>query len=118
MVSTNTKSGKAFLLTVNEKSLEFYQDIFDYLNNLKNRNYILVTEHIGQENKHYHIYVQYENSRRLSLAKLHGAHVEKCFGSAQKNIDYCKCEDEKHKSLGVTAVLIEEEGEPKMNGRH
>jgi len=116
MVSTSTKAGKNFILTLNETTLEFYQDIFNYLNNLRGRNYILVTEHIGQPNRHYHIYIQYENTKRLSLARLHGAHVEKCFGSAQKNIDYLYARDEKHKNEGVTAVLIAEEGEPKLKG--
>ena len=116
MVSTSTKSSTAFLLTINEKSLEFYQDIFEYLTKLKGFNYILVTEHLGQENKHYHAYVQYQHSKRLSLAKLHGAHVEKCYGSAQKNIDYCRCEDKKHQDAGVTAVLIDEEGTPRLKG--
>ena len=77
---------------------------------------MLVVEHIGQENKHYHAYVQYDKPKRLSLAKLHGAHVEKAYGSAQQNIDYCKCEDAKHKEKGITYILIDEEGEPKLKG--
>lgn len=116
MVSTTTKSGKNFIFTLNEASLEFYQDIFDYLNNLRGRNYILVTEHIGQENKHYHIYVQYENAKRLSIARLHGAHAEKALGSAQRCIDYLHARDEKHRQQGVTAILIDEQGEPRLKG--
>ena len=110
------KSAIAFLLTVNEASLEFYQDIYQYLKGLSQFQYILVTEHIGQENKHYHIYVQYRHSKRLSVARLHGAHFEQCYGSAQQNIDYCMCEDKKHKDAGITAIVIDEEGEPKFKG--
>lgn len=83
---------------------------------LKGMRYILVTEHYGQENKHYHCFVQYETSKRLSIEKLCGAHVEKCYGSAQSNIDYCRALDKKHKKLGVTAKDIFESGEPKFHG--
>ena len=105
-----------FILTLNEASLEYYTDIINYLKSLTGLCYILVTEHIGQENKHYHVYVQYKNAKRLAVSKLHGAHFEKCYGSAQQNIRYCKAEDDKHKELGITAVLIEEEGEPMLKG--
>jgi len=115
MVSKN-KTSKNFILTLNLASLEYYQDILDYLKSLSGLTYILVTEHLGQENKHYHVYVQYENSKKLSIAKLKGAHVEKCWGSAQSNINYLMAEDEKHKALGVTAIKIYEEGEPRLKG--
>lgn len=110
------KTSKNFILTLNPAALEFYQDILDYLKSLSGLQYILVTEHLGQENKHYHVYVQYENSKRLSIRKLKGAHVEKCWGSAQSNIKYLMAEDDKHKSLGVTALKIHEEGEPRPKG--
>ena len=48
--------------------------------------YYLCCEHIGQENKHYHIYVQYDNPKKLAFKKLHGCHVEKSYGSAQQNM--------------------------------
>lgn len=109
-------TSRAFLLTCNATVLEYYEDIKRYLLGIKNCNYYLCTEHIGQENKHYHIYVQYEKPAYLSYRKLHGAHVDKCFGSAQANIAYLKCEDEKHKSLGITFELIDEEGTAKLKG--
>lgn len=79
-----SKSASSFILTLNQLSLEYYQDIYNYLIGLSQFQYILVTEHLGQENKHYHIYVQYKRSKRLSMSHLHGAHLEKSFGSAQK----------------------------------
>lgn len=109
-------TSRNFLLTINEQSLEFYQDIVDYVTKLNQFQYMLVTEHIGQENKHYHMFLQYNTSKRLSVARLHGAHIDKCFGSAQQNIDYCKCQDKKHKDLGITYILIDEKGEPKLKG--
>lgn len=109
-------TSRNFILTLNPATLEFYQDIIQYLKSLVGLNYLLVTEHIGQAQKHYHVYVQYERSKKLSVNKLHGAHFEKCYGSAQQNIQYCKAEDKKHKDEGVTAVVIEEEGEPVFKG--
>lgn len=117
MVS-NVSTARNFILTLNPAALEFYADILAYLKSLSGLNYILVTEHIGEvETKHYHIYVQYENSKKLSIRKLKGAHVEKCFGSAQANIRYCKAQDEKHKEQGVDALIILEEGRPNLKGQ-
>lgn len=116
MTKENNFSGRNFLLTLNLTTLEFYRDIIDYLKGLSQFQYLLCCEHIGQENKHYHVYVQYNNTKRLNTKKLHGAHIEKCFGSAQQNIDYCKCLDKKHKEAGIISLLIEEYGEPKFKG--
>ncbi|ORX42955.1 hypothetical protein BCR36DRAFT_415806 [Piromyces finnis] len=87
---------KNFILTLNPSALEFYADIKTYLKSLVGLKYFLVTEHIGQAQKHYHIFVQYQNSKNLSIRRLKGAHLERCYGSAQQNIRYCKAEDEKH----------------------
>lgn len=109
-------SSRNFILTLNPASLEYYADIVEYLKSLSGLLYILVTEHFGQAQQHYHIYVQYVHSKRLSMNRLHGAHIERCFGSAQANIRYCKAEDNKHRDAGVTAAVILEEGEPVMKG--
>lgn len=113
---TGFKKGRNFILTINEKSLENYDKIVNYLKSLKGFRYILVTEHFGQENKHYHIYVQYNDNKKLSFNKLLGAHLEECYGSAQKCRDYLLCEDDKHKKLGITANIIYEEGDMKTKG--
>lgn len=109
-------SSRNFILTVNEKSIEYYDKIKDYLTNLKGMNYYLCAEHIGQENKHYHIYIQYDNTKKLNIKKLHGCHVEKSYGSAQQNIKYVLAQDEKHIKLKITSELIDEIGEPKLKG--
>ena len=104
-------------LTINEKSLEFYREIIKYLTSLSGFQYILVTEHIGEDKgKHYHIFVQYLYSTSLSYKKLNGAHDEYCYSSAQQNIQYLKCEDDKHKKQNITYKLIYEEGTPKLKG--
>lgn len=108
---------KNFILTLNEATLEFYQDVVEYVTGLSQFQYMLVTEHVGQENKHYHMYLQYRSGKRLTPSRLHGAHFDPCLGSAQKNIAYLKCEDEKHIREGVTAILIDERGEPILKGK-
>ena len=110
------KRGKNFLLTVNEKSLEKINDIIEYLTGLSRFQYILVTKHIGSDNDHDHIFVQYQDIVRLTFSKLHGSHLEVCRGSAQKNIEYCKAEDRKHKKQNVTAEIVYEDGEPIIKG--
>lgn len=108
---------RMYLLTVNEASLQHYEDIKTYLTSLKNFNYMLTTEHIGQENKHYHIALQFTNNTALSIDKLHGAHIDVGrYGSIQRIIAYCKCEDKKHKELGITYQLIDEIGEYRKRG--
>ena len=47
---------------------------------------------------------------------MHGAHFKHCYSSAQQNINYLKCLDEKHKREGVTYELIDEIGEVKRKG--
>lgn len=111
------KTNRMYLLTVNEKSLAHYKDIEDYLTGLKSFNYLLTTEHIGQDNKHYHIAVQFNNPIKLSIKKLYGAHIDPMkYGSIQNMIKYCKCEDDKHKRLGISYELINEIREPKYRG--
>ncbi|KAL6635664.1 hypothetical protein LY90DRAFT_507980 [Neocallimastix californiae] len=115
MVNTEGRNtGTAFILTINEASLEFYEDIKQYFLKLSEFAYMLVTEHVGSSNKHYHMFVQYNQSKYIARRKLHGAHIEKCYGSAQQNIDYCWARDEKHKDEGVEAILVDEIGQPKL----
>lgn len=109
---------RIFHLVINPASLEYYEDIKQYVMGLKYFQYMLVCEHIGQEEKHYHMLLQLRDSLpKLSVKKLHGAHIiPKTYGSTQKLKEYIECEDEKHKSEGVTAVKIDEEGELKQQG--
>lgn len=110
---------KLFHLVLNPKAIEYYQEILDYLKGRAGFRYILVTKHIpheGQNYEHYHIAVQYKNSILLDAKQLHGAHNEAAEKSIQANVRYCKCEDKKHKQLGVTYELIHEDGEIKPRG--
>lgn len=104
-VAKLTKSSKAFLLTINE--FENTTLVLCYLRKLKpgylvaSREEAPTTGHV-----HSHIYVQFPNARRLSLAKLLGAHVDKCYGSPQQNQNYVKKDGD----------IICEEGELKKKG--
>eukprot|EP00833_Pecoramyces_ruminatium_P013866 jgi/Orpsp1_1/1187898/evm.model.d7180000061014.1 len=107
MVATNSRSGRNFILTLNASVLEFYADIKEYLLSLSQFQYFLCCEHIGDPvmNNHYHIYVQYNNTKKLTLSRLYSAHIDVCYGSAQANIAYVRAEDEKHRAAGITAEL-------------
>lgn len=108
---------KIYLLTLNEKTLEHYEDVIKYLTGLKSFQYLLCCEHIGQENKHYHIALQLKVAMKLSVKKLHGSHIDSLkFGSINKIINYCRCLDDKHQRLNIKSVQIDEIGEVKLNG--
>ena len=104
-VAKLSKSSKAFLLTLNE--YEKTHEVLCYLRRL-NPGYLLAAKEEAPSTGHVHshIYVQFPNARRLSLAKLLGAHVDKCYGSPQQNEAYVKKEGE----------IITEEGEIKKKG--
>lgn len=115
--NTNAGSARHFQVVVNEAALPHYEDIKAYLCHWKALNYYLCTEHIGGPNKHYHIYVQYTYPVKMKYTELHGAHVDKCFGTPQQNYDYLMCQDAKHPEEGITAVVIDEEGTIRKSGR-
>ena len=118
-VSGNTNpipKARNYLLTVNEKSLEHYEEIKEYLTNFKTCNYYLCCEHIGQENKHYHIYIQFTSPIRINLQKTFGTHVEKAYGTPQQNFNYVKALDEKHIKLNIKSILIDEIGNIRLSG--
>lgn len=104
-VAKLTKSSKAFLLTLNE--YEKTHEVLCYLRRL-NPGYLLAAKEEAPSTGHVHahIYVQFPNARRLSIAKLQGAHVDKCYGSPQQNEAYVKKEGD----------IITEEGEIKKKG--
>lgn len=104
-VAKSSKSAKGFQLTCNE--IDKLGDVLSYLRGLS-PNYLLAgkEEAPSTGHKHAHIYVQFPNARRLSLKKLLGAHVEKCFGSPEQNMKYVKKEG---------AEIVCEEGAPRLN---
>jgi len=100
-----TKCNSAFQLTINEENV--VGDVLNYIRSLK-PNYLIACKEKAPTtgHVHFHVYVQFERSKRLSIKKLLGAHVEGCKGSPQQNIDYIKKDGE----------IIAEEGEPKKKG--
>ena len=101
-----TKSSSAFQLTINQ--IEIFDDIRAYLLSIKQFKYGIACKEIAPStgHKHIHIYVQFNRSVRLSLEKLKGAHIEKCFGSPQQNVAYIKKDGD----------IIWENGEMKQKG--
>lgn len=107
------KKSKTFLLTLNE--VERWESLKSYLCG-RNFDYILCCQHDGPSKIHYHIYIQFPNATTLDVDKIEGSHIEKCLGSAQQNIRYCKAVDDKHLLLGVNGSVIFESGKPKLKG--
>jgi hypothetical protein len=71
-----SNTNKNFLLTLNEAVLEYYADIEEYVLSRPGFQYMLCCEHLGQDNKHYHMFVQYNKTTDLSYRELHGAHLD------------------------------------------
>lgn len=118
----NTKTDLSFkkrdwILTLNEQTLMNYNEIKNYFYSLKSISYFICVEHVGSKNKHYHILAQFENTIKLSLKRLYGAHVEFLRGTPQEALTYLLCEDNKHKENGITSKIIDEVGEIKNHGR-
>lgn len=90
MKSGQTKSGKAFQLTLNQ--VEYFDELRGYLLGLKSLNYMIACKEEAPTtgHEHIHVYAQFMDSVKMSMKKLCGAHVEKCRGSAQQNIAYIK----------------------------
>lgn len=102
-MSGATKGAKNFQLTIN--AIDTFDDVLTYVRSLS-PNYLIACKEKAPTtgHVHYHVYIQFSNSRRLSLKKLKGAHVEKCRGSPKQNVDYIKKDGE----------IIVEEGAPRL----
>lgn len=94
-VPGNTKPGtfRNFQLTLNDNKgnlMNKYENLKNYLTNLKNLSYFLSVKEIGEKtkNEHIHIYIHFKEKSRLSTKKTEGAHIEICNGSPQQNIGY------------------------------
>ena len=109
---TQTKTSKAYLLTLNQP--EFYEKVKNYLYGLDSLNYFISTLEKAPEtgHEHIHIYAQFRQSIKLSLKKLCGAHVDKCYGSPQQNVDYINKKKEPEKR----GTILDEWGELKLKG--
>lgn len=103
-VAKSCKAAKGFQITVNEEDV--FGDVLSYLRGLC-PNYLIACKEKAPTtgHVHFHVYVQFPNTRRLSLKKLCGSHVEKCLGSPEQNIKYIKKDGD----------VIVEEGSPRLN---
>ena len=110
---TQTKSSRNYLLTLNKPD-EQYEKVKNYLYGLETLNYFISTLEIAPEtgHKHIHIYAQFTQNIKLSLKKLLGSHVDKCYGSPQQNIDYIK----KVKEPEKRGTIIDEWGDIRIKG--
>ena len=92
-VAKSSKSAKGFQVTCNEE--EKFGDVLNYLRSLK-PNYLCAAKEKAPSTGHVHMhaYVQFPNARRLSIKKLLGSHLEKCFGSPEQNEAYIKKDGE------------------------
>lgn len=111
-VKTQSKSAKSFLITLNQ--VDLYDKVHNYLLGLKTLNYYIATREIAPEtgHPHIHIYCQFTNSVKLSLKKLCNAHIDKCYGSPQQNIDYINKVHEPEKK----GEVFDEWGEVRLKG--
>lgn len=101
------KKARNFCLTQN--NMDVLGDTLNYLRSLK-CNYLLCGREKAPTTGHVHgqIYVQFKTPHSLSIAGLHGAHVEICKGSPEQNIKYCKKEGD----------IMVEEGTPRLCNSH
>lgn len=88
MSRNNNNNARNFQLTLNEASMEHYEDVRDYLYD-RGCNYLIsCIEENSRENLHMHIYVQFRQCVRLSVIRCYGAHIEVCRGSEEDNVAY------------------------------
>lgn len=98
---------KAYQLTINK--ISDWGAILEYLRSLSSINYMIACrEFAPKTNKeHYHVYIQFRFSMKLSKKKLLSAHIEVCRGSPQENIDYIR----------KNGDILLEEGDPRLGGK-
>lgn len=84
------KKARAFQLTLNQP--DTYPKVKNYLMGLKTLTYFIscLEKAPSTGHEHIHIYTHFSNMISLSIKKLEGAHIEKCYGSPKQNIDYIK----------------------------
>lgn len=105
-----------FLMTVQKSQFEYLNLINNYIKHFKNWNYTLICHHDGPTEEHYHIYCQYTNPINMDSRYVYDCHFEKCYGTAQQCIDYCKGLDDKHQACHIKCTVKFENGEPRLNG--
>lgn len=88
--SSKTRKSSAFLFTLNV--VEKFDELKNYLKSLHSFQYAIAGKEKAPTtgHSHIHIFLQLQQSIRLSIKKICGAHVDKCFGSTEQNIVYVK----------------------------
>ena len=99
-----SKKARMFQITSNEE--DKFGDQLNYLRSLS-PNYLVACREKAPSTGHVHMhaFVQFKTPHALSMKKLGGAHIEKCFGSPEQNEAYIKKDGE----------IIAEEGEMRRN---
>lgn len=120
--SNNTNmSARMALLTLNGPAFDHFSEVCAYLKKLVACNYFICClhnkGHLDSTEEHIHIACQFTKPTRLSIRKLHGAHVDiGKYGSIQAMVAYVKGETG-HKDIdGFIADVIEEYGSMRTNG--
>ena len=74
-------------LTLNE--IDRYEELKGYITGLKSNNYFIACKEKAPTtgHEHIHIYAQFTSGISLSLKKTCGAHIEKCRGTPQQNVE-------------------------------
>lgn len=77
-------------LTLND--VDKLETVWEYLTNRSSCTYCIACIEVAPTTGHVHahIFVQFNNASALSLKKCCGAHVEKCRGTPQQNMEYIK----------------------------
>lgn len=103
-VKSIARSAYMFHVEINPAVVPHLNDVIDYFRQSE-PNYMLCGSHVGSsQGLHYHLFVQYPKKTKKTIGKktTFGAHCAVCYGSAQQNVAYIRCLDEKHKEEGVT----------------
>lgn len=104
---SQTKSSSSFLITLNE--VDNFSMLREYLISLAGLRYAIAGKEKAPTtgHEHIHIFIQFERSVRLSINRLYGAHVDKCYGTPQQNKNYIEKEG---------STVIWERGTMKVKG--
>ena len=85
-------SGKYRRWQITLNQVDKYDAVKAYLTGLKSFRFLIACKEKAPttEHEHIHIYACFNHSIKMSNAKLCGAHIERCFGDHQSNMDYIK----------------------------
>lgn len=101
-----------YQLTINESTLDKYEEIKEYLLGFEPNYFYSCIEENKRGSLHMHIYVQFTRCIRLSTKKTLGAHIEVCKGTPQENKNYI----DKIKRAYNTNNIIDEMGAIRLGG--